>query len=62
MMEKDSVTFLPEYVLQDLVMKKEMGIVKTDKLEPIYVFRQVLHHKDKWITREMRTFIEEMKE
>jgi DNA-binding transcriptional LysR family regulator len=55
------VTFLPEYALaRDL----EAGtIVKLEIPElSIYVRRQLIHHKDKWVNREMEAFFRLVKE
>lgn len=51
------ITFLPEYTIQK---DREAGILK-EILVPdlqINVWQQVIHHKDKWITREMNAFFE----
>lgn len=54
-------TFLPEYsIIGDL----EKGIIT--KLDvpsfQIHVWRQVIHHKDKWVSREMQAFFELLQE
>lgn len=51
------ITFLPEYTIQK---DRETGIVQ-EILVPdlqINVWLQAIHHKDKWITREMKAFFE----
>lgn len=53
--EQLGITFLPEYTLQK---DRETGILH-EILVPdlqIHVWQQVIHHKDKWITREMKAF------
>lgn len=51
------ITFLPEYTIQK---DREAGIIQ-EILVPdlqINVWQQVIHHKDKWITREMQAFFQ----
>lgn len=51
------ITFLPEYTIQK---DREAGIIQ-EILVPdlqINVWQQLIHHKDKWITREMKAFFE----
>lgn len=55
--ENLGIAFLPEYTIQK---DREAGILK-EILVPdlqIHVWQQVIHHKDKWITREMKAFFE----
>lgn len=58
--ENLGITFLPEYTIQK---DRETGILQ-EILVPdlqIHVWQQVIHHKDKWITREMNAFFELLK-
>lgn len=51
------VTFLPEYTIaEDL----EMGAITKLDVPGLHinVWRQVIHHKDKWVNREMRAFFD----
>lgn len=55
--ENLGITFLPDYTIQK---DREAGTLK-EILVPdlqIHVWQQVIHHKDKWITREMKAFFE----
>lgn len=54
--ENLGITFLPEYTIQK---DREMGTlykILVPDLQ-IHVWQQVIHHKDKWITREMKAFL-----
>ncbi|MBQ6222172.1 MAG: LysR family transcriptional regulator [Solobacterium sp.] len=50
------ITFLPEFFL-----KEESGADLCEILVPecnVYVYRQVVYHRDKWVTNEMKAFLD----
>jgi DNA-binding transcriptional LysR family regulator len=55
----DGITFLPNYILYPHL--KAGTLVKLDVNYRIPLSRQILYHKDKWISKEMKSFIEELK-
>lgn len=50
------ISFLPYYTVQEGLRRGELMQLSVDAL-PVHVWRQLLHHKDKWVTREMTAFI-----
>lgn len=50
------ISFLPEYVLRDDLRKPTIRALSVEGFQ-MSLWRQLLYHKDKWITREMREFI-----
>lgn len=54
---KEGVTFLPEFTVHSEI---EEGKLKSLNVKDCYiqVWRQILYHKDKWVTREMEEFIQ----
>lgn len=58
MIEKGmGITFLPHFVVQPHIIS---GALKVIEVENFYmrVWRQIFYHKDKWVTGEMKAFIE----
>ena len=54
----NGVTFLPNYILYPHL--KDGSLVKLDVDYKVNLSRQIIHHKDKWISKEMKSFIEEL--
>ena len=52
-----AVSFLPRYMVQQALDQGELKIVTPVDFPPIQVWKQLFYHKDKWITKEMQTFI-----
>lgn len=53
----EGITFLPEYVIKkDLIGRKILPVFVKDFQQ--YIRIQVFYHKNKWVSREMHTFIE----
>lgn len=50
------ISFLPEYVLRDDLRKPTIRALSVKGFQ-MSLWRQLLYHKDKWVTREMREFI-----
>ncbi|MDO5423962.1 MAG: LysR family transcriptional regulator [Eubacteriales bacterium] len=46
------VSFLPDYVTREEVKKGRMGYLRVEDFE-VGVWKQLLYHKDKWVSREM---------
>lgn len=57
----DMVSFLPDFVTKDLV---DMGVLCYLDVSDIHVdiWKQLIYHKNKWISKSMKTFIEYVKE
>lgn len=53
------VSFLPQYVIQEYIDAGELAIIDTDYPAP-YIWSQLVHHKNKWITPQMKIFIDLM--
>lgn len=57
MVEKDvGLSFLPLFCIQEKILAKRLCIVKTDA-PPVYMYSQILYHKNKWITPQMQVFL-----
>ena len=53
----DAVAFLPEYCVERLFGEGRLAPIEVDRPR-ISVYRQIIHHKDKWINPEMEAFLE----
>ena len=51
------ITFLPRYVLREENADKSIEEIEVEDLS-ISIWRQVIYHKDKWVSREMRQLFE----
>ena len=51
------ISFLPEFSIKDEVTAGRLSILPVKDFH-IKIWRQILYHKDKWITREMNAFLE----
>ena len=54
---KEGVTFLPEFTVRSEIEKGKLRRVSVKDFH-MQVWRQILYHKDKWMTREMEEFIQ----
>lgn len=52
-----SLTFLPRYTLQEDAAGGMIEEIEVEDLS-ISIWRQVIYHKDKWVSREMRQFFD----
>ena len=50
------LSFLPKFTVQDCLDSHELKILPTEDFS-IRVWKQVVYHKDKWVSREMQEFI-----
>lgn len=55
--ENMGVSFLPEYVVRKDVQEGNLAILDVPGFS-MQVWRQIIYHKDKWVTKEMKTFLE----
>lgn len=51
------VTFLPDFVIHPNIMNGTLTTLKVNEFN-MRVWRQIIYHKDKWVTGEMKSFIE----
>ena len=54
--QKTGITFLPRFTVEKAVSEGYLRILSVKKFS-IRTWRQILYHKDKWVTREMAEFI-----
>lgn len=54
---KEGATFLPEFTVRSEIEKGKLRRVSVKDFH-MQVWRQILYHKDKWMTREMEEFIQ----
>lgn len=54
------LSFLPFYVVRDFVEAGKLSVIDTDSIE-IQMWSQLVYHKNKWITPQMKIFIDTMK-
>lgn len=58
LVEKDvGVAFLPDYVTEKSIAKGKIDKIKLENFN-IELWKQIIYHKDKWITVEMQTVID----
>lgn len=55
------VSFLPKFLVQDEINSGILKVLNV-KLCNLHVWQQIVYHKDKWITNEMKAFIDIVKE
>ena len=54
--QNTGITFLPRFTVEKAVSEGYLRILSVKKFS-IRTWRQILYHKDKWVTREMAEFI-----
>lgn len=52
-----AVTFLPHFMVQQELASGQLAALRVDKFH-MQTWRQVFHHRNKWVTREMRAFLD----
>lgn len=58
LMENDTVvSFLPDYVTRQALLEKKIAFINVPNLE-VEVWSQLLYHRDKWVSPQMRALIE----
>ena len=56
------VSFLPDYLTRPGVQAGELALLPVESWVPQEYFIQLLHHKNKWVTPQMRWFVSLMEE
>ena len=56
------VSFLPDYLTRPGVQAGELALLPVESWAPQEYFIQLLHHKNKWVTPQMRWFVSLMEE
>lgn len=51
------ISFLPDFVTEDLVQKKRICRLNTPEIS-VHIWKQLLHHREKWVSPEMNSVIE----
>ena len=57
----DMVSYLPDFVTEELVAAGELAYLPVTDMEP-EVWKQLIYHRNKWLSRSLSAFIEYMKE
>ncbi len=55
LIDNNAVSFLPRFIINDYIKEKRLVALNVDELS-IKVAKQIIHHKEKWVTREMKEF------
>lgn len=50
------VSFLPRFTIQKDMEKGKLALINVENFQ-LQVWRQIIHHKDKWISRQMNAFL-----
>lgn len=58
--QSDMISFLPDFVTKPLVDSGELCCLPVEDLH-IDIWKQLIHHKNKWISKSLRTFIDYVK-
>lgn len=56
----DGITFLPKFVVEPEISSGRLAPVTPSDFH-MRIWRQIVYHKDKWVTREMKAFFELVK-
>ena len=60
LMENDMISFLPDFVTEELVASGKLCHLDVVDMN-IDIWKQLIYHKNKWLSRSMKTFIEYIK-
>lgn len=58
--QKAGISFLPQYLVQEYLDAGSLAMITTD-IPVIQMWSQLIYHKNKWITPQMRSFIDLVK-
>ncbi|MBR2388359.1 MAG: LysR family transcriptional regulator [Clostridia bacterium] len=58
--ENDMISFLPDFVTKDLIESGKLCYLAVTDMN-IDIWKQLIYHKNKWLSRSMKTFIEYIK-
>ncbi len=53
----NEISFLPKFVINSYLEQKKLVILNVPEIS-VTVSRQIVYHKDKWVTREMKAFFD----
>ncbi len=59
LVDNTAISFLPKFIIKDYIKENRLTVLDVPNLS-ISVAKQVIHHKDKWVTREMKEFFKLM--
>ena len=59
-MENDMLSFLPDFVTADLIAEGKLCYLDVVDMN-IDIWKQLIYHKNKWLSKSMKTFIEYIK-
>ena len=57
LIRNEGISFLPEFVIQSELEKGTLAILDVKDFS-MQIWRQIIFHKDKWLTNEMKAFIQ----
>lgn len=60
LIQSQGISFLPQYCVQKYINAHQLSILKPTDFA-FFVSRQIFYHKDKWITPEMKAFLQLVK-
>lgn len=55
LVNNEGISFLPLFTVRAEISQGRLGILHVENLH-MNIWRQIIHHKDKWVTREMQEF------
>lgn len=58
--QKAGISFLPQYLVQEHLEAGNLAIITTD-IPVIQMWSQLIYHKNKWVTPQMKIFIDLIK-
>ena len=59
--KSDMISFLPDFVTKELIESKELCYLDVCDMK-IDIWKQLIYHKNKWMSKSLRAFIEYIKE
>lgn len=57
----DMISFLPDFVTKDLIDRGELCYLDVTDIN-VEIWKQLIYHKNKWISKSLKTFIDYVKE
>ena len=59
--KSDMISFLPDFVTKELVEKNELCYLDVRDIK-VDIWKQLIYHKNKWLSKSLKTVIEYIKE
>ena len=59
--ESDMISYLPDFVTAELIAAGELCYLDVTDMK-VEIWKQLIYHKNKWLSRSLRTFIDYIKE